>query len=247
MVLIRRQKGVIAALALYWPTLFVLAHIPIPRIVRQAHVSDKSLHLLAYLILTFLLWSAIRPLEPVRWRRAAVWCLLVFVAVYGVCDEGLQHFVGGRSVDPKDFAADMVGAVAALVILTVLPFWPASVTIAGATIYTLAVFTRANLMALLPVTMSAFHFATHAVFTLLWMGYVHQSLSPRRDGRLWWIVSISLPVTLVLVTKASAMISGKAFEGWDVVAALAGILAAVAVVSIAVTFRPRGGRAGASM
>jgi len=74
-----RQKAVVAVLVLYWPTLFVLAHIPVPQVVRRAHVYDKSLHLLAYMILTFLLWSAIKPLERVCWRRAAVWCLLAGV------------------------------------------------------------------------------------------------------------------------------------------------------------------------
>lgn len=233
MVLLWRRKAVIATLALYWPTLFVLAHIPVPQVVRKAHMYDKSLHLLAYVILTFLLWSAIKPLERVCWRRAAVWCLLVGVAVYGVCDEVLQHFVADRSMDPKDFVADILGTVAALGLLTVLSFWPTSVIIAGTTIYTLAVFTRANLTALLPVTMTMFHLMTHAVFTLLWMGYLHDRSRLPRDRALWVVTSVSVPLALVVVTKASTVISGKAFEGWDVIAAAAGILGAVAAIWIA--------------
>lgn len=219
----------IATLVLYWPTLFVLAHIPIPQVVRRAHVYDKSLHLLAYMILTFLLWSAIKPTEKVRWRRVAVWCLLAVVAVYGACDEWLQYCVKYRSMDPRDFAADILGAVAALGLLTVLPFWPTVVIVAGTTIYTLAVFTRANLTALLPVTMTMFHLMTHAVFTLLWMGYLCQPPHRARKGASWVAASVSLPLALVVVTKVSTLISGKAFEGWDMVAAVAGILGAVAV------------------
>jgi len=143
MAFLRRQKAVIAVLVLYWPTLFVLAHIPIPPVVRRAHMNDKSLHLLAYMILTFLLWSAIKPGERVRWRRIAVWCLLTVVAVYGVCDEWLQRVLGSRSMDPSDLIADLIGAVAALGILTVLSFWPTCVVVTGTTIYTLAVFTQA--------------------------------------------------------------------------------------------------------
>jgi VanZ family protein len=191
MAFLRRQKAVIAVLILYWPTLFVLAHIPIPQVVRKAHVYDKSLHLLAYMILTFLLWSAIKPLERVCWRRAVVWCLLALVAVYGVCDEWLQHFIGSRSMDPADFVADLIGASAALGMLTVLSFWPTSVIIAGTTIYTLAVFTRANLTALLPVTMTAFHLMTHAVFTLLWIGYLRQRFPLQRNSSRWVAVSLS--------------------------------------------------------
>jgi len=242
MAFLRRQKLVTAALVLYWPTLFVLAHIPTPQVVRKAHMYDKSLHLLAYMILTFLLWSAIRPREKVHWRRATVWCLLAIVAVYGVCDEYLQHFVADRSMDPRDFVADVIGAVAALGMLTVLPFWPTSVIVAGTTIYTLAVFTRASLTALLPVTGTMFHLMTHAVFTLLWIGYLRQRAHPQRTGPLWVVASVSLPLALVAVTKASTMIAGKAFEGWDMIAAVAGIFGAVAAIWIAGMIEPRNGQ-----
>jgi VanZ family protein len=228
-----RQKAVIAVLAMYWPTLFVVAHIPVPQVVRRAHMYDKSLHLLAYMILTFLLWSAVKSAQRVQWRRAAVWCLLVAVAVYGVCDELLQHFVADRSTDPRDFAADVIGAGVALGMLTFLSFWPTAVIIAGTTIYTLAVFTRANLTALLPVATPIFHLMTHAVFTLLWIGYLHQSPHRQRRGPRWVAASVSLPLALVVVTKASTVLSGKAFEGWDVVAAVAGIFGAVAAIGIA--------------
>ncbi len=237
-----RQKAVVAVLVLYWPTLFVLAHIPVPQVVRRAHVYDKSLHLLAYMILTFLLWSAIKPLERVCWRRAAVWCLLAVVIVYGMCDEWLQYQIGSRSMDPTDFAADVIGAVATLGMLTVLSFWPTSIIIAGTTIYTLAVFTRANLTALLPVTMTVFHLMTHAVFTLLWIGYLRQRLYLRRNSRLWVAASLSLPLALVVITKVSATISGKAFEGWDMIAAVAGIFGAVAAIWIAGVLQRRTAR-----
>ena len=228
-----RRKVVIAALALYWPTLFVLGHIPVPQVLRKAHMYDKSLHLLAYMILTFLLWSVIKPRDRVNWRKAAVWCLLAAIAVYGVCDEWLQRLVADRSMDPRDFAADVIGAGVALGLLTFLSFWPTAVIISGATIYTLAVFTRANLTALLPVTMSMFHLLTHATFTLLWVGYLRQSPHRPRTSLRWVAVSLSLPLALVVVTKASTMLSGKAFEGWDMIAAVAGIFGAVAATGIA--------------
>jgi len=234
-----RRKVVIAALALYWPTLFVLGHIPVPQVLRKAHMYDKSLHLLAYMILTFLLWSVIKPRDRVNWRKAAVWCLLAAIAVYGVCDEWLQRLVADRSMDPRDFAADVIGAGVALGLLTFLSFWPTAVIISGATIYTLAVFTRANLTALLPVTMSMFHLLTHATFTLLWIGYLRQSPHRPRTSLRWVAVSLSLPLALVVVTKASTMLSGKAFEGWDIVAAVAGVFAAVAVTGIAAAFARR--------
>jgi len=242
MTLIRRQKAVIAALVLYWPTLFVLAHIPVPQVVRAAHMSDKSLHLLAYMILTFLLWSAVRPLEKVRWRNAAVWWIVAVVLVYGVCDECLQNFVASRTMDPMDYLADVAGTMTALAVLAVTSFWPASVLIVGATIYTLAVVTRSNLTALLPVTMTLFHLTTHAVFTLLWMGCLRQWLNPKRNTGLWLIASISLPLLLVLVTRVSTAISGKVLETSDTISAIAGILAAVLIVSAGGALTRRGQR-----
>jgi VanZ family protein len=239
MALIRRQKATIIVLALYWPAVFVLAHIPIPQVVREAQVSDKSLHLLAYMILTFLLWSAVKPREKVHWRKAAVWRLLVIVIAYGICDECLQYYVAGRSMDARDLVADVIGAVAALGVLTFLSFWPTALIVAGTTIYTLAVFTRANLIALLPVTTTAFHLAAYAVFTLLWMGCMSHWLTLKKAGGKWFVVSISVPTALMLVTKASAVISGKAFEGWDMVAAAAGMLGAIVAMSVAGVLGPR--------
>jgi len=232
MVLTRRRKALMAVLALYWPVLFVLTHIPMPEVVRRAHMSDKSLHLLSYMILAILLWSVVKPFEKVDWRRGTVWRVFVAVMVYGVVDECMQHYVANRSTDAWDLLADAMGAFGALGLLTVFSFWPACVVAAGITIYTLAVFTRANLTALLPVTTTVFHLANYAVFTLLWMGCLRQLPLQKGAGRIAPDAAILTPVALMVVTKLSAVVSGKAFEGWDMVAALGGILAAVAGVSV---------------
>ena len=90
MAILRRHKAIIISLLVYWPVLFVLAHVPIPQLVREAGVSDKSLHFLAYLILAFLLWFAINPDRKVNWRRAGAWWILSVVVLYGVADEFFQ-------------------------------------------------------------------------------------------------------------------------------------------------------------
>jgi len=233
MALMGRQKGVIAALVLYWPTIFAIAHVPVPEVVRQAHMSDKSLHLLVYMILTFLLQSALRPREKVRWRQAATWWVIGVIILYGVVDESLQHYVAGRSADARDLLADAAGAFGTLGIMTVLSFWPASLVVTGLTIYTLTIFTRANLTALLPVTTVLFHFAGYGLFTLLWIACTHRRPSHERSGARWFATTASVPAGLIIITKASALISGKSFEGWDVIAAGVGILGAAAVASLA--------------
>jgi VanZ family protein len=233
MALTRRRKTVLAVLVLYWPVLFVLTHIPVPEVVRAAHMSDKSLHLLAYGILAFLLWSVVGGGEKVNWREPTVWCVLVGMMAYGLVDEWLQRYVAGRSTDGRDLLADGIGTVAALAVLTVLGFWPASLIVAGTTIYTLNVLTRANVTALVPVTSTVFHCVSYAIFALLWMGYMRHALSVRRAGRVWAVIASSVPAALLLVTTLSAVVSGKAFEGWDVAAGAAGILCAVVAVSVA--------------
>src|SRR4030043_1886519 len=98
-----QQKIAAFVLALYWPALFVLTHIPIPHVIQEADVSAKSLHFLAYLILTFLIWSAVYGGRKVKWRRAAPWLVLFVIVVYGILDEWLQIYVAGRSCDVRDF------------------------------------------------------------------------------------------------------------------------------------------------
>jgi VanZ family protein len=230
MTLTRRKKLTLALLLLYWPTAFVLSHVPMPQVVRDAQMSDKSLHFLAYVMLTFLLWTVIRPYAKVNWRKAAPWCVLAIVMVYGVCDEYLQHFVAGRSADARDLVADFVGAVMALGVLTFLSFWPAFLLVAGTVIYTLAVFTRANITKVFPVTGSVFYTAAYAVFTLIWAGCLSRWPPVRAAQRRWFLASVSLPMGLIAVTKVSAVLSGKAFEGWDMIAAAGGVVASVAVV-----------------
>ena len=231
MAMVQRRKERILILALYWPTMFVLTHIPMPEVVRNARVSDKSLHVLVYMILVFLLWSALKPTEKANWRRAVTWAVLLVALAYAMCDEYLQRFVAGRSPDAKDFLADAVGAIAGLAVVAIFSFWPASLVVAGTTIYTLAVFTRANLTRLLPVTTTVLNFTAYGVFTLLWIGYLANVSSRKKTGGKWLAASLSAPGALLVVTKISTLASGKEFEGWDIVAAVAGILGVVAAVS----------------
>lgn len=227
MAMTRRRKVMILALALYWPTLFVLAHIPIPQVVREADMSDKGLHFLMYAILTFLLWSVIRPRVKVDWRRASGWLVLLAVLAYAVCDEGLQHFVAGRSADPKDLVADMSGAIATLAVFSVCSFWPAGAIISAMAIYMLPVLARKDLMSLLPVMTSVFYVGGYAFFTLLWMRCCYPLMRVRNNSYGRFLVSVSGPLALLLVTKISAAVKQRPFETWDMVAATVGILGGV--------------------
>ena len=145
MVLSHRQKLFIILLLVYWPVIFILAHIPIPPLVRDVGVSDKSIHFTAYLLLVFLFWSAISPDSKVNWRRAAPWLVLVVMVCYGVMDELLQSVVVGRSCDIRDFFADLAGVLTGLSIFAFFSFWPAFLVVTGITILVLVNLTRVNL------------------------------------------------------------------------------------------------------
>jgi VanZ family protein len=224
MALLRRQKLLIVLLLFYWLTLFVLTHIPLPQFVHQAHVSDKLLHVLAYMILVFLVWSAMGPGKKVLWRKATVWWVLLVVSLYGLADELLQGCVAGRSSDVADFAANLVGVVAGLTVLSIFTFWPASLVVTGAVIFGLTNCTRANLADIAPVTNTAFHLFSYAFFTGLWIRCMNRLLFLRAAEPKLVIVTLALPVGLLLVVKFGSLILGKGFGIQDVIVSSVGIL-----------------------
>jgi VanZ family protein len=226
MTLSLRQKLTIISLLLYWPTIFVLAHIPIPQLVYKAQVSDKTLHLITYLILVFLLWFAVSPEEKVNWRKAAVWWVLLITAGYGGVDELLQAWVG-RNCDIKDFLANVVGVIGGLILFSFLTFQPALLAVTGITIFCLTNLARANLAELVPVTNTMFHLLAYAVFTMLWIRQIHPLLSKTSKLKRLIIV-LAVPTGLLIVVKLFSVISGRYSTIFDVVISSIGI-AAVAV------------------
>ncbi len=229
MALSRRQKLIIGALIFYWPILFILAHIPIPQLVREAHVSDKSLHFIAYLILVFLLWFALNPDRKVNWRRASAWWVLLVMAVYGVVDELLQGCMASRSCDIRDYAANLVGSLTGLILFSFLNFCLVLLIVVGITIFTLTNVARANLTDLVPITNAMFHFFAYGLFTVVWIQYIHLHLLPKARGSKWIVASLALPIGLLSSVKLSSIILGRELMVQDVVISVAGIVVAVFV------------------
>ena len=221
MTLSLRQKLIIISLLFYWPAIFVLAHIPIPQLVYKAQVSDKTLHLVVYLILVFLLWFAVSPDKKVNWGKATVWLVFLIMAGYGGVDELLQGYVG-RSCDIKDFLANLVGVTGGLILFSFLTFWPALLAVTGITIFCLTNLARANLTELVPVTNAMFHLLAYAVFTMLWIRQIHLLPSkmsmPKR-----LIIALAVPIGLLLVVKLFSVVSGRYFTVFDVIISGAGI------------------------
>lgn len=207
MAISRRQKLVLAALSLYWPTIFIGTHIPqIPRWIGQVAVSDKVMHFVAYFFLSFLLWFAVNPNKKVHWRKPAVWFILFAVVWYGVIDEWLQIYVG-RNADVRDFFADLAGAITGLLILTFVNFWPASLVTAGA-----GIFAMTNLLRAHPVTGFRIDLLLCAsgyfFFTLLWLRFIRNFLPVRPPESKWLLGAFALPLGLMTGLELFCSISG---------------------------------------
>ena len=232
-----RKKLTIVALAFYWPTLFILAHVPIPHVVREAGVSDKTLHFLAYLILVFLLWSAVAPSDKVNWRRATAWWVLLVIVSYGAIDELLQNYGVGRSCDIKDFFADVAAVITGLILLSVLTFWPALLVLTGTTIFGLTNLTRANLAHLLPITNRMFHVFAYAFFAAVWLQNLRLFLQPKPSKPTWIVLALSLPIGFLLAVTLLSAVLGKDVIILDVIIPAAAIVAVVGVYLLTTSFR----------
>jgi uncharacterized protein YfiM (DUF2279 family) len=215
MTLSREQKIAACVLALYWPALFVLTHIPIPHVIQEADVSDKSLHFLSYLILTFLVWFTVGGDRKVSWRRAAPWLVLSVIVVYGILDEWLQGYVEGRSCDIRDFFSDLAGALAGLILSSFLTFYPAGLAVTATFIFGITNVSRVNLADLLPVTNAVFHLFAYAIMTVLWIQCMRLFPAVKAPKARWLIVALAGPAGFLIIVKLFSVIAGKelAFSG----------------------------------
>lgn len=242
MALSLQRKITIVLLALYWPTLFVFAHIPIPRVVREAGVSDKSLHFLAYLLLVYLLWFTFRGGQKVSWRGLGPWCMLAALAVYGVLDEWSQGFVAGRSCDIQDFFADMGGTLTGLVLFSVFTFWPAGLCVVAIVIFGLINVTRADLGDLMPVTSGGFHLFAYAIFAAFWVQCIRHSrfgIRLPKTGINYLVATLAAPLALLLFVKVFSLIFDRAFGVRDMLLSAGGIGVVLAGAYLAPLFGRR--------
>jgi len=225
---------------MYWPIIFILAHIPIPPLVRKAGVSDKIVHFVAYLVLVFLLWFAISPGRKVNWRRAAAWWILLVTVCYGVIDELLQGVVVGRSCDVMDFLADLAGVLTGLILFAFFTFWPAFLVVTGITIFALTNLTRMSLADLLPPAANmAFYLFAYGFLAMLWIQNMHLFLPFKAPKLKWLIAASALPMGFLVAVKLFSVISGRDFRLQDVIIAAAGIAAVVVTIYLIGLFRCR--------
>jgi VanZ family protein len=230
-----RHKITIAVAVSYFITLFVSTHMPIPRVVYQAEVSDKWLHFLAYMNLFFLLWFSFFPDKKANWRKLAVWLLFLGAIVCGGVDELSQPYTG-RTCDFWDFTADAKGVSAGLIIVTFASFWPSLLAVWAVSIFGVATLISADLSKIAPILDAVYHVLAYAGFTLIWAQLNNLYLPPKTIiSRLLMI--ISLPLGLMFFVKVSSMLLGKYFTTMEML--LSGGAIIVAAIATWLSARKR--------
>ena len=204
-----RHKITIAVAVSYFIALFVSTHIPIPKIVYKAGVSDKWLHFLAYMNLFFLLWFSVFNDKKANWRKLAVWVIFLGAIICGGVDEISQPYTG-RTCDFWDFMADAKGVSAGLIIVTFLTFWPSLLAVWAISIFGEATLISADLSEIAPILDAVYHVVAYAGFTLIWAQLINLYLSTRTIISRF-LLMISLPFGLMFFVKVSSMFLGRYF------------------------------------
>ena len=202
----RRKQLALVSVIIYWPVIFFLTHIPLPKIVSQANLSDKTLHFMVYFILVFLLWGAIKPYSRVTWRKPTVWIILAVIVWYGVMDEWLQGLVG-RTADVHDFFADLAGTLTSLAVLSILSFWPAMLTMSAMVVFVCVNSPRADIAQLLPVASTCLSPILFSCFTGLTSYCIKTSkiiIINRVSEGFRGLLPILLPVVLLMIVQLGA-------------------------------------------
>lgn len=202
-----RKKLTLIAVIIYWPMIFLLTHTPLPKIVQQANLSDKSLHFMVYFILVFLLWGTLKPYSKVAWDKPTVWIILAVMVWYGAIDEWLQGYVGGRTADVHDFVADLTGTLTSLILLSLVSFWPALLAMSAMAIFVVANSSRADLTQLLPMASIYIYPGLLSGFTVLTFYCVYTSkldFISTKNEHYKTSFSVLLPCFLLVVTKMGA-------------------------------------------
>ncbi len=105
------KKEFTAALILYWISLCILTHIPIKGWAGSIMYIDKIMHLIAFTILTLLVWLASSCDVKVNFRTPRPWIVCLIIVLYGIADEFTQQYIAGRSCDFSDFCFDVMGII----------------------------------------------------------------------------------------------------------------------------------------
>jgi len=155
-------------------------------------------------------------------------------------DELTQGLVG-RSCDPRDLVADVIGTAGALGLMSFLSFRRAGLVVTACTIFGIANVSRVNLADVIPVASSAFYFVAYGALTAFWMECADLTGVVGESKVRWAAWSVGVPVVLLAVVCGSSIILRRTVSAESVMLSLGGIVAAALIVVLA---SRRGRKAG---
>lgn len=116
----RKKLFVYAPLIVYWTILFIATTLPVESIPTVA-ISDKIHHLVAYFILSVLLYlTLIYQRKSKTLFTNAPSATILLASIYGALDEIHQIFVPGRFADILDWLADFAGTLLGVLLISYL-------------------------------------------------------------------------------------------------------------------------------
>jgi VanZ family protein len=116
----RKKLFVYAPLIIYWTILFIATTLPVESIPTVA-ISDKIHHLVAYFILSALLYlTLIYQRKSKTLFTYAPSATIILASIYGALDEIHQIFVPGRFADILDWLANFAGTLFGVLLISYL-------------------------------------------------------------------------------------------------------------------------------
>ena len=228
---LRLRYVFIAALLLYWPFIFFLAHVAeLPGWILRTQMSDKAMHYLGYLVLVFLWWFSIFPSQKPSMLRFPFWLTLAMMGVYGVLDEWLQSFTH-RKPDIWDWVADISGVLTGLIIFGIVGLRLSAFAVTAFLILILTSVCKKDPLGFVPFLDILFYIGAYCLITLLWNGYLKKRPDISKVNSV--ILSIVVPVILLIITSIVASIMRKHFAIDRVGAAVGGIILGIAISAAA--------------
>ncbi len=226
------KKLALIPLLIYWPLLFILTHIPLPKASVQIESSDFSLHFTAFVILAFVLWFALSDSRKVNFCKSKVWWALGILAVYAITDEWLQGFVN-RTPDLNDFFGDIAGAALGFLILSVIPFWAASGLLAAAIIFVLRIYHLVEI----PGFMPGLWFICYTIFTFICLNFFKSTKLAGKIGSNWIVNGIISAVAFLIFVEVISALTKGGLSLAEPAASLAGIVTAAVFYCLPLFFR----------
>ncbi|MEW6652602.1 MAG: VanZ family protein [Bacteroidota bacterium] len=111
----RKVLLVYIPLVVYWIVIFIATSLPTVSMPRLFDTQDKLEHFFAYFILGVLLVLTLHfQNKYIALKQRPLFFSIIFLILYAAFDEIHQYFIPGRYADVLDWAADVLGGLAAV-------------------------------------------------------------------------------------------------------------------------------------